>query len=146
MDYLNEAQTEVTAYLAEHPLPNYFYYCLFGELVKIWGIRFVTPDPNYLVEYDDDFHVIEPNTDDYSYKDQIDYFLTVQGGTSGWYEAFKEACVQCNLQDLLDYYNSIDWVHSDYFDGCIADKMVEVLFAEDARSDYYQFKTNKENK
>ena len=36
------------------------------------------------------------------------------------------------------------WVRSDICDGYIVDAMIEILFAEDANSDYYFFKVRKE--
>lgn len=140
MDYLSEAINSVQKYLAEHSIPNYFYQCLFGELVKIHGARLIVPDKEYLAEYDDDGNIIESSQDDYSYKDQLDYVLAYVTGTAGWHMAFKDACMQCGLMDVYRYYSSLDWVHSDYFDGCIADKTIEVLFSDSAVNDYYLYR------
>ena len=145
MDYLTEAHNDIKTYFKTHSIPTYFYQCLFGELVKVWGIKPLIPDKNYDAEYDDDGNIIPCHDDDYSYKDQIDYFLTFMGGTAGWNVAFKEACAQCDLTNIYEDYHNFDWVRSDYFDGCIADRMLDVLFAEDVKSDYYFFKIQKEN-
>jgi hypothetical protein len=144
-DYITNAHNDVAVYFASHEIPAYFYQCFFGELIKVWGVIPLIPDKEYLAEYDDDGNIITSNEDDYSYRDQIDYFLTIEGGTCGWGLAFKESCAQCDLMDMYEYYCSLDWVRGDYFDGCIADKMSDVLFAEGRHNDYYLFKIRKEN-
>lgn len=144
MDYLTEAYDDIQTYFESHEIPTYFYQCFFGELVKVWGIKPLIPDKNYDAEYDDDGNIIPNNEDDYSYKDQIDFFLTYEGGTGGWGLAFKEACTQCGLTNIYEDYCKFDWVRSDYFDGCIADRMVDALFAENTKTDYYFFKVRKE--
>jgi hypothetical protein len=136
-DYLTNAEINVKTYLETHDIPTYFYQCFFGELVKVFGVKFLIPDTSYLDTYDGE--------EDYSYKEQIGYFLTCEGGTGGWYEAFSATCDQCGLMDIYDDYSNMDWVHSDIFDGYIADKMLDVLFADTRRNDYYKFKIQKEN-
>ena len=131
-DYLTDAEYNIEAYFKTHEIPNYFYQCLFGELIKIYGIHLVTPDQDCL----------EENDDDYSYEDQIGYHLTMISGTTGWNLAFKETCVQCELTQLEYDYSEMDWVRSDIFDGYIIDNMLEVLFAESKVNDYYFFKEN----
>ena len=145
-DYLTDAQNDIQIYFETHEIPKYFYQCLFGELVKIWGVEFIIPDSDYDAEYDDDGNII-PSDDDYSYKDQIDYYATMLSGTAGWGVAFKESCMQCNLLWLDEYYRQIDWIRSDIFDGYIVEGMLNTLFVENVKSDsYYLFKMNKENK
>lgn len=144
-DYLTDAQNDITTYFETHEIPTYFYLCLFGELIKIWGVSPLVPDKDYDAEYDDDGNIISSNEENYSYKDQLDYYFTMLSGTAGWGLAFKEACVQCGLTQLYQDYRSIDWVRSDIFDGYIGDQMLKVLFAEDSESDYYFFKVRKEN-
>ena len=146
MDYLTEAYDDIQTYFESHEIPPYFYQCFFGELIKIWGIKPLIPDKNYDAEYDDEGNIIPNNEDDYSYRDQIDFFLTYWGGTSGWNSALKEACAQCGLVHMYEDYCKLDWVRSDYFDGCLADMMINVLFAENTTTDYYFFKVRKENR
>jgi hypothetical protein len=129
MDYLTDASNEVQTYFTTHHIPTYFYQCLFGELVKIFGIN--------LVLYCD--------TGD-SHKDQIDEHLTLLAGSGGWNTAFIEACDQCGLTDMYKYYLELDWVRSDIFDGVIVDNMINVLFDDKVGYDYYNFKFQKENK
>lgn len=143
MDYLTDAQNDIQRYFKEHSIPTYFYQCLFGELVKIWGIKFLIPNEDYDAEYNDEGKIITSN-DNYSYKEQIGYYCTMLSGTSGWGVAFNEACDQCNLSWLHHDYRQMDWVRSDIFDGYIVDAMIETLFAEDVKSDYYFFKVRKE--
>lgn len=144
-DYLTDAQNDIKTYFETHDIPTHFYQCFFGELVKIWGAKFLIPDKYYDAQYDDDGNIIEPKEDTYSYKDQIDFYLICISGTTGWGLAFKEACNQCGLMDLYDDYSNMDWVRSDIFDGYIADNMLNTLFADDWKNDYYRFKFQKEN-
>ena len=144
-DYLTEAKNKVETYFATHEISPYFYQCLFGEFIKIFGVRFIIPDINYDAEYDEDGELIPCDESDYSYKDQVDYYLNHLGGTGGWNLAFKEACKQCDLEDLLEYYAQLDWVHSDIFDGFIADNTVKVLFDDNDVISYYRYKIQKEN-
>lgn len=139
-DYLTDAQNDVQTYFETHTIPTYFHQCFFGELVKVWGASLIAPNKDYLVEYDDDGNVIPSNDDDYSYKDQIDYFLTCEAGTNGWNMAFKEACAQCDMTQLYEDYSKMDWVRSDYFDGYIEKQLIDMIFAENSTTDYYYFK------
>lgn len=144
-DYLTNLENEIETYFKTHTIPNYFYQCLFGELIKIWGISPLIPDKDYDAEYDDDGNVIPNNNDNYSYKDQIGYYFTMLSGTAGWGLAFKESCSQCELTQLYQDYQNMDWMQSDIFDGYIVDNMLEVLFAKDNDDSYYFFKIQKEN-
>lgn len=142
-DYVTNAEINVKTYLETHDVPTYFYQCFFGELVKVWGGSFIIPNECFIAPFDDDGNEVEDY--DYSYKDQLDYTFTFLGGTAGWHTAFKEACDQCGIMDIYDDYSNMDWVHSDIFDGYIADEMLDVLFADAHRNDYYKFKIQKEN-
>lgn len=125
-DYLTDAENDIKTYFETHDIPIYFYQCFFGELIKVFGIKFLIPD------------------DDYSCREQLELHLNNLGGTGGWYEAFKEACKQCDLMDMHEDYRKFCWVRSDIFDGYIADRMLEVLFDDACRNDYYRFKMQKE--
>ncbi len=125
-DYLTDAQNDIKTYFKTHNIPTYFYQCLFGEFIKVFDIKFLIPD------------------NDYSYREQLELYLTSAGGTCGWNLAFKEACRQCDLTNIYDDYSNMDWVRSDIFDGYIVDKMLEVLFADTRHNDYYKFKIQKE--
>lgn len=104
MDYINNAEDKIRTYFKNHKFPNYFYLCFFGELIKMFGANIIIPDKDYLAEYDDDGNIIISNEEDYSYKDQLDYYFNVSTGTYGWNLALKEACAQCGLMDFyLDY-------------------------------------------
>ncbi len=128
-DYLTDAQNDIKTYFKTHDIPNRFYQCLFGELVKIWGIALIAPDVD----------------DDMTYDEQLDFYLTYITGTGGWNLAFKEACDQCGLMDIYDDYANMEWVRSDIFDGYMADNMLDVLFDDTKHNDYYRFKIKKEN-
>ena len=125
-DYLTDAENDIKTYFKTHDIPTYFYQCFCGELVKVFGVKFLIRD------------------DDCSYREQLGFHLNNLGGTGGWYEAFIEACRECNLIDILFDYSKMDWVRSDIFDGYIADKMLEVLFDDTHHNDYYRFKMQKE--
>ena len=143
-DYLTDVQNDIEVYFKSHKLPNYFYQCFFGELVKMFGTSLIAPDPSYLAEYDDEGNIIPGNEKDYSYKDQLAYFLTCFGGTSGWYKAFKESCAQCKLMQLYQDYQNMDWVRSDIFDGYIADRTLAAMFAGNKKA-YYIYKVEGDN-
>ena len=145
MDYLDIAQNKIDAYFREHKIPDYFYQCFFGEFVKVFGTNILIPDKTYLSEYDDDGNIINSNEDSYSYKDQIEYYLVVFGGTAGWNIAFKESCKQCGLLDIYKDYSNLDWVESDMFDGYIAEKTLNIIFSNDVENSYYKFILAKEN-
>ena len=128
MDYLDEIENEVQAYFATHYIPTYFYQCLFGELIKIWGINLVTP-----------YYIGD------TYEKQIDEHIAMITGTGGWNVAFKSACEQCDMMDVNEYYKKLDWIESDIFDGIIADNMVKILFSENVGHDWYHYRLRKEN-
>ncbi len=130
-DYLTDAENDIKTYFETHDIPIYFYRCFFGELIKIFDVEFLIPDTVYLLQCDDDGNAMPINEDDYSYKDQIDFYLTNFGGTFGWNKAFKAACDQCGIINIYDDYSNMDWVRSDIFDGYIADMMIDELFKED---------------
>ena len=144
-DYLTDAQNDVKAYFESHDIPKYFYQCFFGELVKIFGGNLIIPDTDYLAEYDDDGNIIPSEIDDYSYKDQLGYYLTCFSGTAGWAKALEESFLQCRLTQLKDGYSKMCHVRSDIFDGYLADQMLDVIFAEDKASDYYFYKVKENN-
>ena len=145
MDYLDIAQNKIDTYFREHKIPDHFYQCFFGEFVKVFGTNILTPDKTYLSEYDDDGNIINSNEGSYSYKDQIEYYLDVFGGTAGWNIAFKESCKQCGLLDIYKDYSNFDWVESDIFDGYIAEKTLNIIFSNDVENSYYKFILAKEN-
>ena len=145
-DYLTDAQNDIKTYFETHDIPTCFYQCFFGEMVKVWGIKFLTPDKYYDAEYDEDGNMTDSYEDAYSYKEQIDNTLNCLGGTGGWNLAFKEACRQCDLMDIYEDYSKMDWVRSDIFDGYIAEETMKMLFADLYSNDYYMFKIHKERK
>lgn len=127
-DYLTNAENDIKTYFETHDIPTRFHQCFFGEFVKIFGVNFLIPDKYYDIQYDDDGNLIKYDDELYSYKDQIDFYLTNLGGTYGWNTAFKAACDQCGIMDIYDDYYKMDWVRSDIFDGYIADMMIDELF------------------
>lgn len=143
MDYFDIAQNKIGTYFKEHKMPDYFYQCLFGEFIKVFGVDILIPDKTYLAEYDDDGNIINSNEDNYSYKEQLGYYLNMLGGTSGWDIALKESCKQCGLIDVYQYYSNLNWVESDTFDGYIADETLNIIFSDDINN-YYKFKLNYE--
>lgn len=46
-------------------------------------------------------------------------------GTGGWYESFKKTCINYGLEDILHYYNGLEWYDSDMFDDQIGDLFLE---------------------
>lgn len=45
-------------------------------------------------------------------------------GTCGWYNAFKNMCIEYGLEDVLFYYDKLEWYDSDLFD----DEFGDLLF------------------
>ena len=138
-------EAKCKSYIESFNIPKYFYLCLFGELVKVFGLGLIEPNEDYLAEYDDDGNVIPSENDDYSYKDQIDCTLTFLGGTNGYNVALKEACKQCCKMDFYEYYNQLDWMFSDHVDGYILDNVVDVLFSKEQPGQYYLHKIGDDN-
>lgn len=143
MDYINNTEDKIRTYFRNHKLPDYFYQCFFGELIKIFGANIIIPNKDYLAEYDDDGNIISSNEEDYSYKSQLDYCFTMLGGTSGWNLSLKETCIQCGLMDFYLDYSKFDWVESDLCDAYITEEMWNIIFSNDVTSSYYRFKFNK---
>ena len=140
MNYINDAEDKICTYFKNHKLPNYFYLCFFGELIKMFGANIIIPDKDYLAEYDDDGNIIISNEEDYSYKDQLDYYFNVSTSTYGWNLALKEACAQCGLMDFYLDYSKFDWVESDLCDEYIIEEVWNIIFSNDTTSSYYRFK------
>lgn len=134
-NYIPNAESRVKTYFQTHIFPYNFHKCFLGELIKVFGANFLIPNKYYDVEYDDDGNMIESNEDDYSYKDQLTFHLSFFEGTYGWNKAFKAACDECGLMDIYDDYENMDWVHSDIFDGYIAEMMIDELFADTQHND-----------
>lgn len=55
-------------------------------------------------------------------------------GSVGWYSAFKYMCDNNDLNDVLDYYDSLPWYESDLFDDRLTGLLVKYDLLED--SDY----------
>ena len=139
-------EKKIDKYLEDQNIPNYFYQCFLGELIKIFP-QIIIHDIYYDAEYDEDGNIITKTNEDikdYSYKKQLDYYLTCENGTMGWGFAFTEACNQCNLQSLNQYYRKLDWMESDYFDSLITNKIIETLFSErqETTETYFMFRNN----
>lgn len=65
----------------------------------------------------------------YSYKDQIDFSLDMYfSGTAGWARAFKLVCDESDNSFLVDTYNKLPWMNSEYFDEYLKDQTVRVMF------------------
>ena len=117
-----------------------------GELIKIFP-QIIIPDVYYDAEYDEDGNIITKTNEDlknYSYKKQLDFYLTYENGTMGWSFAFTETCYQCILQSLNQYYRILDLMESDYVDSLITQKIIETLFSEkqETNKTYYMFRIN----
>ena len=108
---------------------------MFGEIIKVWGTKFLIQDKYYDAEFDEEGNLIKSNEESYSYKRQIEYFLVCQGGTYGWVEAFEKTCVQCSITDVYEYYTKLDWMLSDIFDGYVIDKMLKILINDNENRD-----------
>lgn len=61
----------------------------------------------------------------FGYDSLDDYVANVQGGTGGWYTALKNTCFELKKLEILGYWEKLEWYDSDYFDGELADMMLE---------------------
>lgn len=89
-------------------LPQHFYPAFLGELVSIFG-------PNIFEKYEDW---------------DSDYGYDLESGTSGWYHAFKQACIKIGQKKLCDYYNQFELEDCDEIDDIIC-KHFDNLTKED---------------
>lgn len=60
-------------------------------------------------------------------------------GTFGWYDALEDMCEKHGLNDLLEYYDSLEWYDSDKFDGVISDMLLERGLIEEGEQDEWKF-------
>ena len=133
-----DCRDKVRKYLDSLEIPDRFFACMFGELVKIFGTTLFEPNP-YYYDSEEQEKFVEggsvnnklPYPKDYSYRDQIDTELTYEGGTGGWYNALKTTCWILDMEWLLKAYEQLSWMNSDYFDEWIGDKIIEFLFEKD---------------
>lgn len=147
-----DCRDKVREYLDSREIPDRFFACMFGELVKIFGATLFEPNPYYRYDVEEqenftDFFYTNtqdrfkaeggtadnnlPYPKDYSYRDQIDTELLYEEGTGGWYNALKITCWILDMESLLNIYNELSWMNSDYFDEWVGDKIVEYLFEKD---------------
>mgnify|MGYP007045098430 CR=1 FL=1 len=133
-----DCRDKVHKYLDSMEIPDRFFSCMFGELVKIFGTTLFEPNPYYYdseerekFAEDEAINNKLPYPKDYSYRDQIDTELTYEGGTGGWYNAFKTTCWILDMEWLLRAYEQLSWMNSDYFDEWVGDKIIEYLFEKD---------------
>ncbi len=137
-----DCRDKVREYLDSLELPDRFFTCMFGELVKIFGATLFEPNPYYCYDAEEQEKFIEseafnnpPYPKDYSYRDQIDTELAYEGGTGGWYNALKTTCWILDMEWLLNTYEQLSWMNSDYFDEWVGDKIIEYLFDKDSYRD-----------
>lgn len=128
LEFLENTKKEVEEYFSTQEIPEGFYVCFFGEFIKAFGVMPLIPDCSYLTEYDDNGNVIGCDIDNYSYKDQLEAYMLMLAGTGGWNTAFSATCNQFNKEQLLNDYNSSNWIYSDFFDTYIVEKIIESLF------------------
>ena len=62
-----------------------------------------------------------------TYYDDIVY----REGTAGWYRAFEKMCINYGLEDILSYYNRLEWYDSDLFDNDFSDLLLEYGLIEE---------------
>ena len=63
-----------------------------------------------------------------------DYIVYVESN-AGWYEAFKKMCISYGLEDILSYYDHLEWYDSDMFDGELSDLLLEYELIEEGKVD-----------
>lgn len=133
-----DCRDKVRKYLDSREIPDRFFACMFGELVKIFGTALFKPSPWYCYDAEEQEKFVEnktanslPYPKDYSYRDQIDTEFVYEEGTGGWYNALKTTCWILDMESLLNIYNELSWMNSDYFDEWVGDKIIEYLFDKD---------------
>lgn len=52
-------------------------------------------------------------------------------GTAGWHDCFVKTCINFNKNELLNYYESLDWYQSDLFDDELADMFIQYKISLD---------------
>ena len=50
-------------------------------------------------------------------------------GTGLWYDILKETCKELHKEDILDYWNSMDWYESDEFDDWLGVQLSKKVIA-----------------
>lgn len=131
-----DCRDKVRKYLDSLEIPDRFFACMFGELIKVFGSVLIEPNPYYCLTEEKQCEAVENGKaphylENYSYRDQIDTELTYEGGTGGWYNALKTTCWILDMEWLLKAYEQLSWMNSDYFDEWVGDKIVEYLFEKD---------------
>lgn len=98
-------------------IPEYFWAGFSGELVSVFGL--------------DLFDKVE--------EDQECTHADFVVGTAGWNYALRATCDKLNLKWLFDYYDKLDWMQSDMFDGEILNKVLEKFVSQsgEGTSPYY---------
>lgn len=87
-------------------LTDEFYSTMWEELVKEFGDDIKGFDESY------DGKAVYPSV--YLYE-----------STSGWRDAFYRTCEKLNLQDVREYWDSLEWDDSDKFDGEISEGLAK---------------------
>jgi hypothetical protein len=59
-----------------------------------------------------------------SLNDFVNETVLYYGGTAGWNTAFALACINTNKDELYNYYKTLPYYDSDFFDGDLQDLMV----------------------
>ena len=67
--------------------------------------------------------------------------IPINTSTTGWYASFGKACLLTNNEELLDYYDKLEWEDSDIFDDELANMMVDRKIILD-EIDKYAIKNN----
>ena len=58
--------------------------------------------------------------------------------TAGWCQAFKKMCINYGLEDILYYYNALEWYDSDVFDGEFGELLLGYGLVEEGEQDIWQ--------
>lgn len=106
-------------------LPDYFWTAFAGELVAVFGIDIFDKDEDGL--------------------QQLDYM----GGTSGWAVALWSVCHRLGIEWFYEWYDALDWMDSDEFDGDLLDELnrrvgsCEVSAERETNRAYYRWLIDK---
>ena len=75
----------------------------------------------FLIEFRKQLFIINK----YSLRDFVDEGVCINTSTSGWYTSFYNACVNTNLNKLVEYQKTLDWYDSDIFDSEITNMLAD---------------------
>ena len=111
-------------------IPPEFYSALFGEIVSVFGFRWLVPDK----------YLIQPDKPDFGYTDMVSRYLLDIHITIGWDTAFNQACRKLSLKWLEDYeHYGVSGYDRETFDYELSEEMIKHFCLAKKAPDYRMF-------